>query len=132
MGKLSSALAVEHLELHAEGLEQLGQDDASHAVDGVGADTEVATTDGLGVHQSEVEHRLNMSLVHRVVLHYPTQLLHGSIVEVFGLSDAEHLSTVGSGEELALAVQQLQGVPLCRVMASGNDDTAVGLVPAHG
>ena len=132
VGELSCALAVQNLVVDAQCLEQLGQDDAANGVDGVGTDAELAGLDSLDISQTEVEHRLHMTLVHGVVPHDAAQLLDGCIVEVLSLSNAQHLCAVGSRQELAIAVEQLQGVPLRGVMRCGDDDAAVGLVPAYG
>ena len=131
MGKLTGAFAVQDLEIHTQCLEEIGQDDATNRVDGVGADTELAGLDSLDIYQTEVKHRLDVLLVHGVVLDDTTQLLNRSVVEVLFLGNSQYLGAVGSGQELALAVQQLQGVPLGGVVAGGDDDTAVGLVPAY-
>ena len=128
---MSVALAVQYLIVYAQGLEQLGQDDATHAVDGVGADAEPSLLDGFHIGQAQLHDAVYMALVHGVVLDDAAQLLHRGIVEVLLLSHAQHLGAVGSGQELALAVQQLQCIPLRGVMAGGDDDAAVGLVPAY-
>ena len=49
MGKLSRAFTVQYLVVYIQCLEKLGQNDATHAVDGVGADTEVTFADSLNV-----------------------------------------------------------------------------------
>ena len=131
MGELTGAFAVQDLEVYTKCLEQVGQDDATYRIDGVGADTELTGLDSLDVNQTEVEHRLDMLLVHGVVLDHTTQFLHGSVVEVFLLGNSQYLSTVGCSQELTLAVEQLQRVPLCGVVRGGDDDTTVGLVPAY-
>ena len=46
-----------------------------------------------------------MALVHGVIYDDTSQTLHRSIVEVLGLSNAQHLGTVLGSKELALAVQ---------------------------
>ena len=50
MGKLTGAFAVQNLEIHTQCLEEVGQDDATNRVDGVGADTELAGLDSLDIY----------------------------------------------------------------------------------
>ena len=66
-GELARTLTVEYLIADAERLEQLGQDDAADGVDGIGADAEVALADGIDVSQPQLEHAVNVALVHGVV-----------------------------------------------------------------
>ena len=58
-----------------------------------------------------------------------TQLINLSIVEVFLLGYIQYLLPIGSCQEFALAVKQLQCIPLAGVMRSSNDNTTIG--PAH-
>ena len=132
MGKLTCAVAIEYLIVNAKRLEELGQDDTANAVDGIGADTELTLLDSLDVGQTQVKHRLHMTLVHGVVHHDTSQLFNGSIVEVLGLGDSQYLSTIGSRQELTIAVEELQGIPLCGIVRGSNDNATVGLVPANG
>ena len=126
MGKVARALAVEDLVVDTEGLEELGEDDASDGVDGIGADTELALVDGLAVDEIQLEHGIDMTAVVAVVDSQGAQLVNFCIVKVLGLGDAEHFGTVGSCQEFPLAVEQLQGVPLAGIMRGGDDDAAVG------
>ena len=57
-----------------------------------------------------------MALVKRKVLGILAQLVDLCIVEVFAGSDIKHFCTVGSGQELTLAVKQFQSVPLTGVV----------------
>ena len=57
-----------------------------------------------------------MTLVHGVVVDDAAQLLDGGVVEVLSLGNAQYFGTVGCCQELAFAVEQLQGVPLCGVV----------------
>ena len=73
-----------------------------------------------------------MAVVEAMVDGDLAQLVDIGIVEAFLLSHIEHLLAFGGVEKLALAVEQLQGVPLAGVVAGGDDDAAVGLTHAHG
>ena len=73
-----------------------------------------------------------MALVERVVFDILSEVLYVGILKVFVLGNGEHFATVGCGEELALLVEQLQRVPLTRIVTGGDDDAAVGTTHAHG
>ena len=55
-----------------------------------------------------------------------------SIVEVLLLCHGEHGVAVVLGEELALVVEQLERVPLARVVAGGDDDATCRMAHADG
>ena len=126
MGKVACTLAVENLVVDTQLLEQLGQDDASYRVDGIYADAELALADSLAVDELQTQHRVDVALVIAVVDGAGAKFVDLSIVEVFFLGHAQNLSAIGSREEFALAVEQLQGVPLTGVMRGGDDDAAIG------
>ena len=132
MGEVACTLTVENLVVETEGLEELGEDDAAHGVDGIGTDAELALADGLDIDEFQLEHGVDMTTVVGVVDGAGAELVDLCVMEVFGLCDAEHFGTVGSGEELALVVEQLQGVPLAGVVRGGDDDAAVSLSHAYG
>ena len=73
-----------------------------------------------------------MATVHGVVLTVVSDVVNVGIVEVFGLGNLQYLLALDLVEELTLAVEQLQRVPLARVMAGGDDDATVGLEPTYG
>ena len=73
-----------------------------------------------------------MTVVERVVNGNMSQVVDLSILEVFLLSDSQYLSTIGSCQELAFAVQQFQRIPLTRIVRSGNDNTTIGTTHANG
>ena len=116
MGEVARALAVENLVVDAEGLEELGEDDAADRIDGVGTDAELALVDGLAVNEFQLEHCVDMATVIGVVYGAGTELVYLGVVEVFSLCHAQHFGAVGSGQELALAVEQFQGIPLAGIV----------------
>ena len=61
--------------------------------------------DCLYVYESEVEHRVDMLLVERVVLLVVAQVVNVAIVEVFLLGNLKHFVAVSLCEELAFVVQ---------------------------
>lgn len=132
VGEVAVGLAVEYLVADAEGFKQSREDDAADAVDGIHADAELGLADGFAVNEAESKHALYMALVEGVVFDVATQMIYVGIFEGFGLSDAEHLVAGFLVEELAFAVEQLQGVPLAGVVGGGDDDAAVGSAHADG
>ena len=130
VGEVAVGCRVEDGIFYAERLQQVGQDDAAHAVDSVYANLELSVADSVHVSQLEVEYALDMALVERVVACVRAERIDVGIVEVFLLGDAQHLVAVVLGEELAFAVEQLQCVPLTRVVTCCYDDAAEGACPA--
>ena len=131
MCEVTRHVAIQELIAHAQSLQQLGQDESANAVDAVDADGEACLTDSLGIHQLQVEYRLDMPIVETIVHSNMSQLVDLGIAEVLLLSQSQHLGAVGSRQELALAVEQFQGIPLTRVMRGGDDDAAVGTAHAY-
>ena len=131
VGEISGGLAIEHGILYAQSVEQTGQDDATHRVDSVDSHTEAGIADSLAVNELESQHTVDMALVETVVAGIMAQMVYIGIVESLGLGYGEHLGTVGSGKEFALGIEELQGVPLARVVAGGDDDTTIGAAHAH-
>ena len=133
VAKVARRLAVElHDTLHAQGLEQARDGHAAHAVDGIDRHGEVRAADGLGVHQVEGEHLVDVAPQPGVVLDLTAQVIDVGIVKVLLLGQAQHLAALSVGEELPAVVQQLEGIPLAWVVAGGDDDAATGALAHHG
>ena len=132
MGKLAGTLTIKNLVVNAQGFEQLREDDATHRVDGICTYAELTLTNGFHIGQSQLEYRLYMTLIQRIVNSHMSQFFYRCIVKGFSLSNTKHLCSVGRRQELTLAIQQFQGVPLGGIVTGGYDDAAVGLVPANG
>ena len=132
MVEISVRDAVQNLVFHSESFEKIRQYDAAHRVDGVYAYFEMCVPDCLSVYESEVEHRVDMLLVERVVLLVVAQVVNVAIVEVFLLGNLKHFVAVSLCEELAFVVQQFQCVPLARVVAGCDDDTPGSLRHYNG
>ena len=132
MGEVAVGLAVEELRLHAECLQQVGQDDAANGVDAIYHHAETSFSDGFGIDQLQGEHAVDVLLVDAVVFAVVAHVVHVGEVEIFGLGNGQNLLTLGFVEELALMVEQLQRIPMARIVRRGDDDAAVGLEPAHG
>ena len=116
VGEVAVDLLVEELIGDAEPVEQFGQHESADAVDAVYADAELLAGYGIGVDELEVEDGLHVAVVEAVVDGNLAQLVDVGIVEVFLLGQVEHLLAFGGIEELALAVEQLQGIPLTGIV----------------
>ena len=112
--------------------EQLRQDHAANRVHGVECNTELASLDCLNIHERKVFHQIDVLLVVAVVLTVLAEVIYIGILEVFSSGDAQHFSTFSSIQEFAVAVQQLQGVPLTGIVRSGQDNTATSAFHRHG
>lgn len=62
----------------------------------------MSVADGLRVNELEVEHRVYVALVVRVVLSVFAEMVNVGIFKVFLLRDGEHLVAIVLGEELTL------------------------------
>ena len=82
--------------------------------------------DGLGIDELQVEHVLDMPVVGFVTVDIVAEVVDVCILELLTLSHSQHDGSVSRREELALAIQQLQGIPLAWVMRGGDDDATVG------
>ena len=132
MGKVAIGLAVQYLIINAKGLQQIREDDAAHAVDGIHADAEAGLADGFCIDELQGKHALDVAMVEGVVFNVFSQMVHIGILESLFLGYAKHLVAFFLVEELTLAIEQLQGIPLARIMRGGDDDAAVGTAHANG
>ena len=66
-----------------------------------------------------------------VILHVPAQFVDGGEFESLPLCNFKDAGTLGGIEELAPLVEQFERVPLLRVVAGGQDDSAIGLFERH-
>ena len=131
MSEVAIGLSIEELRLYAKGLQQLGQDDTTDAVDAVDDNTEACLANSLSIDEFECQHAFDVAAVHGVIFAIVAHVVYIGIEEVFGSSDAQHLLTFSLVEELTLAVEQLQRIPLTGVVAGRDDDATIGLEPAH-
>ena len=116
MGEVACAGTVEYMVIHFESLEEFRQDDASHTVDSIHTDAELAALDGVEISKLQLKHAVNMTQVKREVFTILSQLVDFSIVEIFAGCDVEYFSSISCGQEFALAIEQFQGIPLTGIM----------------
>ena len=72
-----------------------------------------------------------MTVVERIVDNHVTQFINFCIAEILLFSQFQHLLSVGSSQEFSFAIQQLQRIPLTRIVRSRNDDTTIGTAHAY-
>ena len=130
--EVAGGFAVDDGVFHSESLEEFGQDNATHAVDGVCADFEVCVAYGFYINEVEGEHGVNVTLVERLVLCVMSEIVDIGVVEIFFFCYFEHLVAIVFRKEFAFAVEQLECVPLAWVVACGDDDASPCARHAYG
>ena len=130
MGEIACGIAVEDGVAHTETVEQTGKDDTTHAVDGIHTHAESRLGHGRLVYQPQCQDSVDMLLVEAAVAHIMAEMVDVGIFEILLLGDREHLVAIVLGEELTQVIEQFQCVPLTRVVARGDDDSAISA--GHG
>ena len=133
MGEITMrrAMQLEYL-LHAQGVQQIRQHDTSHGVHAIDRHPEISGTNRLHIHERKRQHPLDMLLLITRILDNLAQMLHIGEREILGSGDAQHLGSLSGIEELTPLVQQLQGIPLLRIMAGGQYNATASALHRHG
>ena len=131
VGEFARGLAVEADAFHAEALEEAGHDDAANGIDRVDDHLEVRSLDGGDVNGLQRQDGVEV-LVREVFLLDVAEGLDGREVEVLAGGEVQDGLAFHGGEEFALVVKELEGVPLARVVRGGEDDAAVCLGEENG
>ena len=130
---MARGLAVElHYILHAQRTQQSRNGDAARRVDSVDGNAETGLGNGLLVDQRQSQHALDVGIDGVEILSDGTQVVDLGETDLVALGQAQHLVALGGVDELALGVEQLQGVPMLRVVRGGDDNAAVGLLVDNG
>ena len=133
MGKMACGFAVQlHHILHAQGAKQAGDGNAARGVNGIHCHAEIGLGNGLFVYQFEPEHALYVMVDGVQVFGHLAQLVHLGVAEVLAFGQGYHLVALGGIDKFATGVQQLQGIPMFRVVGGGDDDAAIGMTVYHG
>ena len=130
MGEIARRFAVELHALDTQALQQAGHDQAADAVDGVHDDLETGRPDGFSVHVLQRQDGIQV-LFGEVMLRDAAQLRHRCEIEFAAFGAVQDGLAFGRREELAPLVQELEGVPLLRVMGGRQDDAAVRAGESH-
>ena len=132
MSKVPGRLAMEQVgTLDAECVKEAGQCDATDGVDRVGADGEPCLADRCSVHLGKAQHHLHVGIGVVLVLHM-SQVIHLGEGEVLRISHPIDLPSLSIGEEGALVIEELQGIPVLRVVARRDDDAGIGTLLGDG
>ena len=113
--EMSCGFAVNRNDLHTQGFEEQGHRHASRRVHGVNRHLQSRATDGLGIHQRQVEDVSDMALQPAVVLGGAARGVHVRVGHPF-TRQRQHTVSRRGGQKLALGVQKLEGVPLLGVV----------------
>ena len=73
-----------------------------------------------------------MALIKTIVFCIFPQMVYICIIEILAGCNVEHLCTFGCRQELALVIEQFEGIPLAGIVGSGDDDATVGSCHADG
>ena len=87
---------------------------------------------GFDIDEFQGKHRLYVAVVERVVIDITSQTVDIGVVEILAFGNGQHFVAVFLGQKLTFVVQQLQCVPVARVVAGGDDDTTVGSCHPYG
>ena len=126
VGEFACRVAVQLHDFAPQPPQEFGHNDAAHGIHGVHDHLEAAFADRLGVHERKRQHLLDMRPVERFARKHMPDAVHAGVLEALLLGHRQHALALGVGEEFAVGVEQLQGVPLTRVVRRGDDDAAVG------
>ena len=130
MGEVSCRFAVELDAFHAQPLEKTWHDDAADRVDGVQDDLEPGSGDGFLVHLFQRQDSIQVH-VGIVLFRNLAKAVDPGEIESFSFSEVQDSLAFGSSEEFSLVIQQLEGIPLPRVVGGGQDDASVGSGESH-
>ena len=131
MSELAAYLGVYGDAFHSEPFQQPRHYYGPDGVHGIQHYLEARRPYGIGVDRIEGEHRIDMFVGEVVVLHV-SEAVHRGEVELSAFREIQNLLSLPCAEELSVASEQLEGVPLPGVMACGDDYPAVGSAHQHG
>jgi hypothetical protein len=128
VGKLPGHVTVHYNYLTTKGFQQGWHRDRASRIDGIHHNFVAFFRYRSHIHQGQGQYFVNMFLNITVILAVRTQLIHSGILDVFFLHQRQNLCAVIGTDELAMAVQQFQGVPFSRVVAGRQDNSARSLL----
>ena len=85
---------------------------------------EISFADSLHINQLQCQYTVNMLLIVSIVFTIAAQMVYISKFKLFSLSDTKNFISFFLIQKLSLFIQQLQGIPLFRVMACSQNNTA--------
>ena len=131
VGKMSCGVAMHRHNVHIERLKKKGHRQPARGVHRIHGHFQAGRTDGVGVDELQAQHVVHVLLQPRVVVGGGAGVVH--VGKRQGrLGQIQHAFSRILGQEFAMLVQQLQGVPLFGVVGGGQNQPAIGLQPWHG
>ena len=131
MGEFARGIAIEADALHAQPFQQARHDDAAHGIDRIHHHGEMSVPDGFRVHGRKCQDGVQV-LVREILLFDGAEVIDLRETELLARGEVQHRLAFHRRKELTLVVEELEGVPLARVVAGGQDDAAVGLCEEDG
>ena len=116
---------------NAKFLEQSRDNHAANRVNGIYRYSEVGFTNGFNVNEVKRQHAVDVTTHVCGVGVLVSEAVDIGILKFLGFGNAKHLFSLSIVEEFAVAVEQLQGVPLLRVVRSSEDDAAASVLGNH-
>ncbi len=135
VSKIAVCIVIDDSEiLDTQCFEEFWNCNATHRIDGIDADREIGFFDGIDVHKRQRQHLINMYVL-KIFDSLNLSKIHNvhKISILFGIDGiVDDKLAVLCVEELAIMVEQFEGVPLRRIVARGQDDAAVGFELRNG
>ena len=133
VGKIAGRFAIEHRHLRNTQLPQeFGDDDTAYRIDRIDSDGEVGTANSFDIDQFQIFHHFDVTLVVGTVAHMASQTVDIGKLVVVIIGTTHHFAGFLGGEKFAAFVQELQSIPLARVVTGSQDDTTTGAFHSHG
>ena len=124
MLEVASRFAIQlfHM-LYAQLLQQLRQYYTTYRVHTINCHAEISLTDSFYVYQFQRQYAVNMFLVVCIIFTILTNMFDICKFKFFCSSNTQNLITFCRIQEFTMLIQQLQGIPLSRIMAGCQNDT---------
>ena len=125
---MSVCLAVEfNYVVYAEFLQKLWQHDSANRVHAVDNDLEIGSLYCIEIEDFHLQNHVDVAVFVVGNLGFLAKVVDVVISKVFRFGNCKHVLAFLVGEEFAVAVEELQGVPLLGVVACRDDDSAGSL-----
>ena len=124
MLEVASRFAIQFFHmLYAQLLQQLRQYHTTNRVYAINCHAEISLTDSFYVYQFQRQHAVNMFLVVCIVFTVLTDMFDVCKFKFFCSSNTQYLITFCRIQEFTMFIQQLQCIPLSRIMAGSQNNT---------
>ena len=124
--------AVQFHHLDAQFPEQRGDHHAADRIDRIDDHFETGGADRVPVDQLQGEHPIDMRLIVTCAIEHVSDAIHVRERITVRCGDSEHPLAFGIVQKFAARIEQLQRIPLFRVVAGRQNNPAVGPTARHG